>query len=251
MHDWAVFGRRELGLWPERSGAGERPAVLPETLAAPSGEEAEPACPPVPVGCWGNFAARSGGSALDMDGRSEFTPVYRTAQQGNGRVGGGGRPTLGPAHRALPGKAPLRALSELQLRSSVYRRVINILRNVPPLRPCDWLQRPPWNVLISVLRSHWGTACMGAGLARGRAPVCVSAACYSLCGRGPGGGRRRVDLNVFGSPVLWPRIGSCLCWGGPLSRLLLFDWLPPVISALSVVDSQRPRGGAERSRRVS
>ncbi|MEJ1274245.1 hypothetical protein NN561_005127 [Cricetulus griseus] len=158
------------GLRPERSGAGEGPAVLPETQAAPSGEEAEPACPPGPVGCWGNFAARSGGSVLNVHGRSEFTLVYRTAQQGNGRVGGGGELPLRPTHRDLPRKAPLRALCEMQLRSSVYRGVINILRNVPPLRRYDWSFHPPWNVLISVLRCHWGTGCTGAGLARGRAP---------------------------------------------------------------------------------
>lgn len=201
------------GLRPERSGAGEGPAVLPETQAAPSGEEAEPACPPGPVGCWGNFAARSGGSVLNVHGRSEFTLVYRTAQQGNGRVGGGGELPLRPTHRDLPRKAPLRALCEMQLRSSVYRGVINILRNVPPLRRYDWSFHPPWNVLISVLRCHWGTGCTGAGLARGRAPVYVSAACYSLCGKGSGGGRRQVDLNVFESPVLWPWIGSCCCRG--------------------------------------
>lgn len=131
---WARAGL----LRPERDGAGEGPAVLPETRAAPSGEEAEPACPPGTVGCWGNFAARPGGSVLNVDGRSEFTLVYRTAQQGNGRVGGGGGPPFGPAHRDRPRKAPLRALSEMQLRSSVYRGVINILRSVPPLRPRDW-----------------------------------------------------------------------------------------------------------------
>lgn len=133
---WAQRARARL--WLESSGAGEGPAVLPETRAARSAEEAEPACPPGTVGCWGNFAARPGVSVLNADGRSEFTLVYRTAQQGNGRVGGGGGPPLSPAHRMLLGKAPLRALCEMQLRSSVYRRVINILRNVPPLRPGHW-----------------------------------------------------------------------------------------------------------------
>lgn len=68
-------------------------------------------------------------------------------------------------HRDRPGEAPLRALSEMQLRSFVYRGVISILRSVPPLRPSDWSQHPPWNVLIIVLRSHWGAGGMGAGSA--------------------------------------------------------------------------------------
>lgn len=94
------------GLWLERSGAGEGPAALPETRAAQSGEEAEPACPPRTVGCWGNFAARSGGSILNVDGRSEFTLVYKTAQQGNGRVGGGGGPLPAPRTGTRWGKRP-------------------------------------------------------------------------------------------------------------------------------------------------
>lgn len=151
----------------------------------------------------------------------------------------------------LQRKAPLRALSERQLRSSVYRGVINILRNVPPLRRCDWPSHPPWNVLISVLRCHWRAGCTGAGPARGRAPVCVSAACYSLCARGPGGGRRRVDLNVFGSPVLWPWIGSCRRRGRAILAGPVFHWSSSRVSALGGVDSPRPRGGAERAPRAS
>lgn len=163
-----------MGLWLERLGAGEGPAVLP------AGEEAEPACPPGTVGCWGNFAARSGASGLNVDGRSEFTLVYRTAQQGNGRVGGGGRQLPSPAHRDLLGKAPLRALREMQLRSSVYRGVINIVRNVPPLRPGHWSQHPPWNVLISVLRSHWTAGSTGAGLAPTLSSLCFRCLLFSL-----------------------------------------------------------------------
>lgn len=182
------------GLWLERSGAGEGPAAHPKTRAAQSGEEAEPACPPGTVGCWGNFAARSESSVLNVDGRSEFTLVYRTAQQGNGRVGGGGGPLPGTAYRDMLGKAPLRALSEMQLRSSVYRRIISILRNVPPLRPFDWSQHPPWNVLIFVLRSHWGAGSMGAGFARDslQSVLPLSAFFFSLLsveeGRAEGGG---------------------------------------------------------------
>lgn len=181
------------GLWLERSGAGEGPAAHPKTRAAQSGEEAEPACPPGTVGCWGNFAVRSGGSVLNVDGRSEFTLVYRTAQQGNGRVGGGGGPLPSTAYRDLLGKAPLRALSEMQLRSSVYRRIISILRNVPPLRPFDWSQHPPWNVLIIVLQSHWGAGSMGAGFARDSLQSVFPLSAFFFffsSGRGPGGERR-------------------------------------------------------------
>lgn len=108
------------GLWLERSGAGEGPAALPETRAAQSGEEAEPACPPGTVGCWGNFAGRSGGSVLNVDGRSEFTLVYRTAQQGNGRVGGWWRATAWartpkPARESAPARSVRDAASQLGL----------------------------------------------------------------------------------------------------------------------------------------
>lgn len=115
----------------------------------------------------------------------------------------------------------------MQLRSSVYRRVISILRNVPPLRPFDWSQHPPWNVLIIVLRSHWGAGSMGAGFARGslQSVFPLSAFFFSV-ERGPGRGRRQVDLNVFGSSVLWPRVGSCRCWGGPFSLAQRVDWCP-------------------------
>lgn len=79
---------------------------------------------------------------------------------------------------------------------------------------------------------------IGRRAARGRAllrlsPVCVSAACFSLCGRGPGGGRRRVDLNVFGSSVLYSGIGSRSCPGGTFSRAQCADW-PPSWSPPSV-----------------
>lgn len=237
----------------ERSGAGEGPAALPETRAAQSGKEAEPACPPRTVCCWGNFAARSGGCVLNVDGRSEFTLVYRTAQQGNGRVGGGGGPQPGTTYRDMLGKAPLRALSERQLRSSVYRRVISILRNVPPLRPFDWSQHPPWNVLIIVLPSHWGAGSMGAGFARDSLQSVFPLSAFFFffffnLWRGPGGGRRRVDLNVFGSPVLWPRVGSCRCWGGPFSLALRANWCPswspPSASSTHI---GLGRGGAERA----
>lgn len=77
-----------------------------------------------------------------------------------------------------------------------------------------------------MLGRHWGVGGTGAGPARLLAPVSVSAACFSLRGRGPGAGRRRVDLNVFGSPVLRPWIGSCRCRGVPLSRVLHVDWYP-------------------------
>lgn len=141
------------------------------------------------------------------------------------------------------GKAPLRALSEMQLRSSVYRRVISILRNVPPLRLFDWSQHPPWNVLIIVLPSHWGAGSMGRALLGTRSSLCFRCLLFFPLWRGPGGGRRRVDLNVFGSPVLWPRVGSCRCWGGPFFLALRVDWCPSW-SPPSASSTHRGLGGA-------
>lgn len=87
-------------------------------------------------------------------------------------------------------------------------------------------------------RAVWG------GLCSGLAPVCVSAVCFFFpLWRGPGGGRRRVDLNVFGSPVLWPRVGSCRCWGGPFFLALRVDWCPSW-SPPSASSTHRGLGGA-------
>jgi hypothetical protein len=75
------------GTWQVRG-----PVVLPCRPGHPEWRRAvELSYPPGIVGCWGNFPLRSGkdwGLLFDLDCRSEFTNVYRTAQQGNGRVGG-------------------------------------------------------------------------------------------------------------------------------------------------------------------
>lgn len=54
-------------------------------------------------------------------------------------------------------------------------------------------------------------------------------------------------MNVFGSPVLWPWVGSCRCWGGPPSLALRADWCtswsPPSASSTHIGFG---RGGAGR-----
>lgn len=75
----------------------------------------------------------SGGCVWDADRHSEFTNVYRAAQQGNGSVGGGGErweAAARPEAQRAPLRAwrPLRALAESLLRSDFYRGLISILR---------------------------------------------------------------------------------------------------------------------------
>lgn len=182
----------QAGLLLERSGAGEGPAALPRPRLPRVAKRRSLRARRELLAVGETLLRGQGGSVLNVDGGSEFTLVYRTAQQGNGRVGGGGGPLPGTTYRNILGKAPLRALSEMQLRSSVYRRVISILRNVPPLRPFDWSQHPPWNVLIIVLPSHWGAGGMGVGFARDslQSVFPLSAFFFFLCGEGraEGGG---------------------------------------------------------------
>lgn len=97
-------------------------------------------------------------------------------------------------------------------------------------------------------RAVWGRALLGT-----RSSLCFRCLPFFFffffnLWRGPGGGRRRVDLNVFGSPVLWPRVGSCRCWGGPFSLALRANWCPswspPSASSTHI---GLGRGGAERA----
>lgn len=56
------------------------------------------------------------GSVLNVDCLSEFTSVYRAAQQGNGSVGGGGMEgkLASETHRrSLPGKRPARSAPDV------------------------------------------------------------------------------------------------------------------------------------------
>lgn len=126
-------------------------------------------------------------------GRGWPLGVYSCLQNcaaGKRKSWGWWRATAHTTYRDKLGKAPLRALSEMQLRSSVYRRVISILRNVPPLQPSDWSQHTPWNVLIIVLPSHWGAGSMGAGFARDSLQSVFPLSAFFLCGEGraEGGG---------------------------------------------------------------
>lgn len=70
-----------------------------------------------------------GGSVGNVGRHSEFTNVYRAAQQGNGRGGKAESHHLTQnAQKDTAGKAPLRALPGTRFRSDIYRRLISILR---------------------------------------------------------------------------------------------------------------------------
>lgn len=188
-----------------------------------------------------------GGCVWDVDRHSEFTNVYRAAQQGNGSVGGGGKRPHAPSARKTPiGMAPLRALTEPGLRSDFYRGLISILRTsrfgllvIGLGVPMECPYQSAAELLVAEPEEGGHCAVTGTGL-------CFRCLLFSLEGRGGGGGR--VDLNVFGSPGLRPRIGHWSCRGGPWSLVLCCDWRPawPPPYGPASPTSGGSRGGARR-----